>query len=242
MADLRTYTSSVVEEQLTRQEPVHDAETLDRYVQEDLRVLRAFKPDIVVGDQRHSLAISSRLAKVAYINIADAHWSPAVNSQYEFPNSPLSGILRGCRVLNLIFQVIQPLAFAYQAIPLNDVRMKYGLPGISPDIRVCNTSQRFPLYRTIRGWLPSSSKYHRSRCLSAQLCGLPPWKNPNGGDRIPEDRPIVYVYVGSTGRPDLLSALFNVLERLQLTAVVATAGRWKPEPIPARGCRRFPSW
>ncbi len=231
VADLKTLASSVVEERLTRQEPVHDAETLDRYVQEDLRVLRAFKPDIVVGDQRHSLAISSRLAKVAYINIADAHWSPAVDIQYELPNSPLSGIL-GMPLSNLIFQVIQPLAFAYQAIPLNVVRMKYGLPGISPDIRVCNTYGDFTVYPNDPELFTLKQQLPPKQMFIGPILWSPTVEKPEWWDRIPEDRPIVYVSLGSTGRPDLLSALFNVLERLPLTAVVATAGRWKPEPIP----------
>ncbi len=184
--DLQSLPSSVAQDRLARQEPVHDANTLDRYVQEDLRVLRAFKPDIVAGDQRHSLAISSRLAKIPYINIADAHWSPAVDIQYELPSSPLSGII-GMPLSNLIFQVIQPLAFAYQAIPLNVVRMKYGLPGISPDIRICNTYGDFTVYpNDPELFTLKQPPSPRRRRLLARFYGLPRSKRPSGGIEYPK--------------------------------------------------------
>ena len=231
VVDLKSLPASVAQERLARQEPVHDANTLDRYVQEDLRVLRAFKPDIVVGDQRHSLAVSSRLAGVPYINIVDGHWSPAIEMQYELPSSPLSGII-GMPLSNLIFQAVQPLAFAYQAIPLNVVRIKYGLPGISPDIRICNTYGDFTVFPneaelfTLKKPLPPNQRF------IGPILWSPAVEKPEWWDRIPEDFPIIYVSLGSTGRPGLLNAVFNVLERLPVTALVATAGRWQPETVP----------
>lgn len=229
--DLKSLPNSIAHARLARQEPVHDADTLERYVQEDVRVLRTFKPDIVVGDQRHSLAVSSRLEKVPYINIADAQWSPFVNVPYELPNSPLAGIV-GMPLSNLIFQMVQPMAFAYQSVPLNIVRMKHGLPGISPDIRVCNTFGDHTVYPNYPDLFPLKSPLSPTHTFIGPILWSPTVDKPEWWNRVPTDRAIVYVSLGSTGRADLLGTLIQVLGRLPVTAIVATAGRWKAETIP----------
>ena len=45
---------------LERGSPIYDAASLDRYVEEELRLIDGFGPDVVVGDFRVSLAISAR--------------------------------------------------------------------------------------------------------------------------------------------------------------------------------------
>lgn len=228
---LQSLPSAVVESRLARHEPVYDTATLDRYVQEDLKLIREFKPDVVIGDQRHSLAVSSRLARLPYINIADAHWSPAVDIEYSLPNSPLSGLI-GMPLSNLLFQVAQPLAFAYQALPLNVVRSKYGLTPISPDIRVCNTYGDYTVFPNDAGLFPLKESLPRHHAFIGPILWSPAVEKPEWWDRIPEDHPVIYVSLGSTGQQNLLNPLLNVLAGLPVTAMVATAGRAKPAAIP----------
>jgi UDP:flavonoid glycosyltransferase YjiC (YdhE family) len=224
--DIRSLPGSIVEARLMRHEPVYDADVLDRYVQDDLRLIREFKPDLVVGDFRHSLAVSSQLARVPYINIADAHWSPAADTQFELPNSPLAGAI-GMPLSNLLFQAMRPFAFAYQTFPLNVVRMKYGLPPISMEVTDCNTYGDYtvhpndPALFTLKRPLPAKHKF------IGPISWSPSVKKPEWWDGLPEDCPAIYVSLGSTGRPDLLDTVFRVLERLPVTAMIATAGRWQ---------------
>lgn len=228
--DLKSLPTAVVEARLARHEPVHDAGTLDQYVQEDLRVIRDFKPDVVVGDLRHSLAISSRLARVPYINIADAHWSPAVHTEYELPNSPLSGVI-GMPLSNLLFQLIQPFAFAYQTLPLNMVRMKYGLPPISPDIKACNTFGDYTVYPNDPALFPLTQPLPASQSFIGSVAWSPTVDKPAWWDRLPRDLPIVYVSLGSTGQPGFLDTVFKVLCQLPVTVIAATADRWRETAV-----------
>jgi UDP:flavonoid glycosyltransferase YjiC (YdhE family) len=228
---LKSLPSSVVHARLARHDPIHDTSVLDRYVQEDLQVIREFKPDIVVGDQRHSLAISSRLARLPYVNIADGHWSPAVDMRYELPNSPLPGMI-GLPLSNLIFQFAQPLAFAYQALPLNVVSVKYGLPPISPDIRVCYTYGDYTVFPNDSGLFTLKEPLPPRHAFIGPILWSPVVEKPAWWDQVPEDRPLVYVSLGSTGQPDLLKCLFKVIAELPVTAMVATAGRWNSATVP----------
>ncbi|MBY0556575.1 MAG: glycosyl transferase family 1, partial [Burkholderiaceae bacterium] len=49
--------------------PVYDVATLQRYVQDDRRLLERVAPDAVIGDFRLSLAVSARLLRVPYIGL-----------------------------------------------------------------------------------------------------------------------------------------------------------------------------
>jgi UDP:flavonoid glycosyltransferase YjiC (YdhE family) len=70
---------------LARGSPIYDAASLDRYVEEDLRVIKRFRPDVIVGDFRISLGISARLAKVPYVNVTNAYWSPYAKIRHVVP-------------------------------------------------------------------------------------------------------------------------------------------------------------
>ena len=67
---------------------LYDYQTLTDYLEDDLRVLDAVSPDLVVGDFRLSLAVSAPLRKVPYAAIANAHWSPWATSGFRFRNIP----------------------------------------------------------------------------------------------------------------------------------------------------------
>jgi UDP:flavonoid glycosyltransferase YjiC (YdhE family) len=216
---------------LARHEPIHDADTLNRYVEEDLCVLRDFKPDIVVGDMRHSLAVSSRLTRTTYVNIAEAHWSPAVDTHFELPNSPLAGVL-GLPLSNLLFQAIQPLALGYQTLPLNMVRVKYGLPPVGPDIKACHTYGDYTVYPNDPGLFPLNRPLPARHSFIGPVSWSPAVEKPEWWNHLLPDRPIVYVSLGSTGRPALLDAVFKVLEPMPVSVMVATAERWKMGSVP----------
>jgi UDP:flavonoid glycosyltransferase YjiC (YdhE family) len=208
---------------VARNEPVYDAETLDAYVQEDLQAIADFAPDIVAGDHRHSLAVSSCLAGVPYINIADAHWSPATAADFELAESPLSAIV-GASLSGMLFELVRPVALAFHTLPLNTVLMKYGLPAVGPDIKrvfTCgdyvvypNDPALFPLERA----LPGNHRFIGPLVWSAPVA-LPEW-----WDSLPDDRPVVYVSMGSTGPANLLDVIFRVLGEMAVTVIAATAG------------------
>jgi UDP:flavonoid glycosyltransferase YjiC (YdhE family)/glycosyltransferase involved in cell wall biosynthesis len=231
VVDLDSLPSTVVLKRLERQEPIYDVDTLDRYVQADLRILRDFKPDVVVGDQRHSLTISSRLARVPYISIADAQWSPATEVEYELTDSPMAAIL-GMPLSNLIFQFVHPVTFALQTIPLNVVRMKYGLPGIGLDYKSCYTYGDHTVYPNDPALFPLKEPLPPNHSFIGPLLWSPAVEKPEWWDKLPEDRPIVYVSLGSTGQPLLLQGLFNVLAKLPVTVIAATAARSKIGAVP----------
>ena len=77
-------------EALARGRPLYDVDTLRAYVREDLEVIRDTAPDVVVGDFRLSLSVSARVAKVPYLAIVNAYWSPYAHRRFPMPELPIT--------------------------------------------------------------------------------------------------------------------------------------------------------
>ncbi len=167
---------------LERGSPPYDTTTLKRYVEDDLRAIAAWTPDIVIGDFRLSLYISARLAGKPYGAIANAYWSRRYWSGVDAPEvAPLSWLPR--RLADPIFRAVYPAAFAWHALPFHRACRSYGvdlrasISGTStplPTRRRSPMSKHFTNRRRARPMRPfSSGHWHGSpsepsRCLSSR--------------------------------------------------------------------------
>jgi UDP:flavonoid glycosyltransferase YjiC (YdhE family)/glycosyltransferase involved in cell wall biosynthesis len=231
-AEVFSLPNATVFQRLNRGEPIYDVATLDRYVQDELRLMREFKPDIVVGDQRNSLATSSRVAGVRYINIIDAHWSPADENEFEPVNSPLVP-LAGLPIANLLLNITRPIALAYWTLPVNIIRVKYGLPPLTPNFKEVFTYGDYTVYPTYPELYALKHRLPRRHSFIGPLIWSPKVEKPEWWDRPSRSLPIVYVCVGSTGQPNLLESIFKILGDLPVTVIAATAARKSLEHVPA---------
>jgi len=117
---------------ISRGAPLFDYEALASYVEDDLALIERVRPDLVVGDLRLSLSVSARVARVPYVAIANAYWSPFLKREH-WPVPPLPRLRSvPLPVANALFRLIRPAAFGWHARPLDRVRRKYGLPSIGP--------------------------------------------------------------------------------------------------------------
>jgi UDP:flavonoid glycosyltransferase YjiC (YdhE family) len=216
---------------LSRGAPVYKAAMLERYVDDDLRAIAAAKPDVVVGDFRLSLSVSARLAKVPYVALANAYWSP----YYEPAGWPVPqlGMTRLLPIVaaEALFRLARRAAFALHSRPLNQVRRRYGLSSLGSDLRRVYTDADYVAYVDgaelfpIRG-LPSHHSFVGPVLWEPRI-PLPGWWND-----LPSDRPIVYVSLGSSGQARLLPTVVAALAASGASTVVATAGRSSLENSP----------
>jgi UDP:flavonoid glycosyltransferase YjiC (YdhE family) len=218
-------------EALAQGSPLYDAATLRGYVQEDLRLLEDFKPDVVVGDFRLSLAVSARRTGTPYVTLTNAYWSPYARQRYPLPEIPVARAL-GTTLGGFLFRTIRPFAFAYHTRPLNRVLREYGLPSLGLDLRRIYTEADYTLYADTPELLPTFGLPANHRYLGPVLWSpageLPPWWK-----RVPADKPIVYVTLGSSGPGALLGRVLETLADLPVSVIAATAGRAVPARVPA---------
>lgn len=211
--------------------PVYDTATLASYVDDDLRLLDAVRPDLVVGDFRLSLSVSARLAKVPYVALINAYWSPYVRQHYTVPNIPLTRFLP-IGIANALFRGARPIAFALHSVPLNRVRRRHGMQGLGVDLRRVYTDADQVLYADVPEMfapldMPASHAY------LGPVNWSPPIVAPAWWDALPPDRPVVYVTLGSSGQGQLLPLVLDALAGLPVTVLAATAGNIRLDSVPA---------
>jgi len=203
--------------------PIYDVPTIEGYVSEDLAVIDRVRPDIVVGDCRMSLSVSARLAKVPYLAITNAYWSPHARGVVPMPELPLSRAL-GVPLASALFRFGLPIAFALHARPLNRVRRRHGLPSLGLDLRAGYTDGDVTLYADVPDLAPVSVLPPSHHYLGPVLWS-PPGARPGWWGEIPDDRPAIYATLGSSGRPELLRATLDALADLPVTVLAATVGK-----------------
>lgn len=220
---IRSIASAQFERALARGKPLYDARTLAAYVEDDLALIREVKPDLVVGDFRLSLAVSAPVAGIPYAALVNAYWSPYADVAYPVPDLPMTRIL-GLSVAQRLFDAARPIAFALHARPLNRVRRQYSLPPLGDDLRTVYTWGDYTLYADVPELVPM-----RPLPASHRHLGAPLWSArrtlPEGWRRVPADKPVVLVTLGSSGRADLLPMTLSAMSDLPVTVLAVTAGR-----------------
>lgn len=211
---------------LAKGRPIYDLPTLRDYAREDLAVIDEIRPDLVVGDFRLSLSVSARVAKVPYMTVTNAYWSPYARQRFTLPEHPLIPLL-GLPVAQALFNLVRPLAFAYHALPLNRLRREYRLPLLGPDLRKVYTDADVTLYADVPELVPTWDLPSHHHYLGPVLWS-PPGEKPDWWEKLPNDRPVVYVTLGSSGQGYLLPMVLSALDGLPLTVIAATAGRSSP--------------
>jgi UDP:flavonoid glycosyltransferase YjiC (YdhE family) len=226
---LRSITPGRFMRALANGSPLYDLATLEGYVREDMELIGRIKPDIVVGDFRLSLAVSAARAQVPYVALANAHWSPYAQMRYPLPEHPLARIL-GVPLADALFQLVQPIAFAIHALPMNRLRRRHGLAPLGSLQSVYTHGDR-TLYCDTPGLVPTEHLPAHHMYIGPVLWS-PDSPLPDWWHSLPEGRPIVYVTLGSSGQVERLPEVIAVLGDLPVTAMVATAGRARPTALP----------
>jgi UDP:flavonoid glycosyltransferase YjiC (YdhE family) len=208
---------------LARGRPLYDAATLHRYVENDLALIEHFAPDLVVGDFRLSLSVSARLARVPYVTIGSAYWSPYYRPpRWPVPSLPLTRLLP-IGLAQVLFNAARPLAFAAHCSPLNSVRRHYGLPPLPRDLRRVYTDADRVAYSDLPELFPMERLPAAHRFVGPALWepagALPPWWS-----EVPPARPSIYLTLGSSGEAALLPQIVEALSPLPVNLLVATAG------------------
>ncbi len=228
---LRSIPSAQFAQALSRGKPLYNAATLSQYVEDDLALLDRIKPDLVVGDFRLSLAVSAPLRQIPYAALVNAYWSPYADITYPVPDLPMTRIL-GVFLAQKLFNLARPIAFALHARPLNQVRRRYGQPPLGHDLRTAYTWGDYTLYADVPELVPTRPLPANHRHLGSPLwsarVSLPEWWG-----RLPQDKPVVLLTLGSSGRADLLPMALSAMAELPLTVIAATAGKICLADVPA---------
>lgn len=230
-AEIRSIPTEEFLRSLARGKPVYDLATLEGYVEDDLALLRAVRPAVVIGDFRISLSVSARLLDVPYINVGNAYWSPYARPCWRAPTMPWSRLLPAA-LDDLLFRAARPVAFRIHARPMQTLARRHGLRHAARDLRGVYCDGDMTLYADSPALVPTVDRPPTHRYLGlvnwAPAAPLPPW-----WDALPASARPVYVTLGSSGDVAKLPQVLAGLARLGCPVVVATAGAKAPASLPA---------
>ena len=123
-----------------------------------------------------------------------------------------------------LFNLVRPAVFALHCRPLNRVRREYGLPSLGHDLRAVYSHADQTLYADIPEFVPTEPLPSHHGWLGPILWS-PEVEPPPWWTTLPEDRPIVYVALGSSGENvRALPLILQGLADLPVTVIAATAG------------------
>jgi MGT family glycosyltransferase len=161
-------------------EVLHPTSRIERWVEQELALLREVQPDAVLDDGRLTAGISAELFGLPRISIVNAYFTPYA----------ASGLLNG--------RLPGPPSIVRRGTerPYNRVRASYGLSSIaSPtDLLVgdLNLMCDVPEYAPVRG-APPNYRYVGPLTWNTDV------EQPDWLERLDPDRPTVYFTMGSTG-------------------------------------------
>ena len=208
---------------LAKGDPLFDLQTLRDYVRQDLQLIESVEPDLIVGDFRLSLSVSARLARVRYATVTNAYWSPFVaERRFPMPVLPLSRRLP-LPLASALFRAFAPADMAMHCMPLNRLRRENGLPSLGADLRRVYTDADHTLYADAPGMF-ALRDLPPTHCHLGPVVWSPPVVTPSWWNSLPDDRPTVYVTLGSSGDPTVLGRVLDALAGLPLTAIASSAG------------------
>jgi UDP:flavonoid glycosyltransferase YjiC (YdhE family) len=206
--------------------PLFSAPRLESYVAQDLELIAAVRPDVVVGDFRLSLAASARLAGAPYVSLSNACWSP---------DRPLGAVRPALEVFrgwppilaDAAFSALAPAALRWHARAVRELLLRHGLPDMGHDLRRAFTEADLTLYADLPSLFPGVAQTARAGFLGP-VAWDPPIAPPAWWDRIP-DAPAAYVTLGSSGDADTLGRVAGWLGQMGFAVIAATAGRTELE-------------
>jgi len=107
----------------------YSVQLLKNYVETDYELLSKYQPDIVFGDFRLSLQISSKLANVTYVNLSNIIWSPYANKSQVVPEAPATRLLKSLGLT--IGKKILPMIMKQILKTVNQFRESYGFESLT---------------------------------------------------------------------------------------------------------------
>jgi UDP:flavonoid glycosyltransferase YjiC (YdhE family) len=227
---IHSLSPAVIEARVASGRRLYSLRTLAGYVREETALFASVRPDLVVGDLRLSLSVSTAIDRIRYACLINAYWSPRAEREgFPLPDHPIVRLL-GVRMAARYFGRALPHVFAHFARPVNALRARHGLPelGSLPEVL---THGDHTLYPDVPALVPTATLPAHQRYLGPVLWS-PPVALPAWWRQLDPQRPTIYVTLGSSGRVQRLPLVIEVAAELGHQVLLATARRFDLGVVP----------
>jgi UDP:flavonoid glycosyltransferase YjiC (YdhE family) len=211
--------------------PIYDAVTFEKHIADDLRVMDQVKPDVVIGDFRHSLSVSCRLRKIKYLNLTNAYWNPGIQMKYPLPEAPVVRVF-GEKLAQILMGVFIPFALKFNFFKMAFMlRKSFRRAGLSfRDYRQVITDGDLTLYCDTPGLVPLKKLQSHEKFVGPLVWSMPV-DLPKWWGRLNPQKKRVFLALGSSGPADSLPLIIESLSKLDIEVIVALSGRNVEVPV-----------
>ncbi len=215
---------------LSSGDPVYSYGQLKEYIADEKELFATLKPDIIVGDFRISLGISSPIEQIPYVCLANAYWSPfATHKEFPLPELQIIKIL-GPKIAKPIFQTFFPMFSLLHCNGFNRLSHENKLPPIK-SLREMYSQGTWTLYTDTPQLVPTQNLPSNHFYLGP-ICELPNMSQPAWWENLPKNKPIIYLSLGSSGEISILRLIKDVLKAMEVSVIFATSGRVNSNSLP----------
>lgn len=206
---------------------VFDAKELCKNVEEDIELINEICPDVIVGDFRLSLSISSRLSGVPYIALGNAYWLPQELDSIPVPELILTHLF-GVQVSQWFFDRIAPVIMRSHANIFNSVCKKFGVSPVLNGLEGIYLEGDVTALVDLPKCYSNISESHRYQFIGPCIWSPPVRTAVEITERY-ENTTEVFVSLGSSGQLNVLEAVVLGLSQCDCHIFLATAGRPFPQ-------------
>jgi len=198
-----------------------DERMLKEYVGQETAMIRDVKPDLVLGDFRPTLSVSTEMTEVPYATITNACFTRYYAARHPPPDTMAFTRVLGRRMARLLVPFLQRLMLRRMAAPIRRFRRKQGMRPVrnmfdileSPHLNLIADLPEFgPTSR-----LPANYRY------VGPIMWQPPIAPPAWLDELASCRKTIYLTLGSTGDANgAFEVVMKGLARLDVQVMVTT--------------------
>lgn len=208
---------------------LYTSKVLEFYVKAEVKIIQNIKPDLVVGDMRISLGISSKLCNVQYISILNAYWSPYGRIQMSMPEiASLKHLSKNMKAR--LLSKMMPVMNENMISGYNTLCRKNGMETIH-FVGEMYANGDYNMYVDVPS-LFEMNDIPQNHMFIGPLIDFMDSTLPKKIKHINYQKKVVYCSLGSTGDKKKLKKLAAVLEKMDVTVIFVTAGRMGRKELP----------
>lgn len=209
----------------------YDEHIVRAYVEAEIDAISKYSPDLILGDFRLTVGISSTLCKIPFVSILNGYWTNYYSEKHSAPESMLITELLGNQLSSLLFPRLRSLFLKWAVRPFNKECLRRGLKPYRNLFDVMSSRELnlicdLPEFTPLRMAPPH---FH----FVGPIIWEPNINPPYWLDKLDRERPVIYFSMGSTGFDKYFRKAVEIFSDTHYQILFTTGGMNLPNRRPA---------
>ncbi|MCB0419408.1 MAG: hypothetical protein KDD61_00315 [Bdellovibrionales bacterium] len=192
-------------------------------LKQDIDVIKKVQPDFIIDDFRLSSSMASESMEIPHITINNITWSPYWKPPYEVTPDIEIVYKFGEKIGGFLFKNLKGYFEKNILRPFNKVRNEMGLKQILSIHQLYSSGAKVG-YLDISEMNPGIQLPENHSFLGTLLFSYP-ISLPNWWKNVNQQKPLIYISLGSSGRAEIIPKLLEPLRNSEYEIILSTSGK-----------------